>query len=232
MFWSQAENPDDVTVPDGIVDILFSLDARRLPVDHAYDLAAALVRACPWLADEPELGVHSIHVAGSQNGWERPSHGTGNHLELSRRTKLALRAPRARVAELLGALPGARLQVADCPLILGAGKVRPLSKETTLFARYLVADRSAGPEPDEDQFLQWAVQALGELGIRVRKALCGKPTRLTTPDGPILTRSLLLANLGIAESLHLQQSGLGPHRLLGCGIFIPHKGIDAVNPTP
>ena len=31
-----------------------------------------------------------------------------------------------------------------------------------------------------------------------------------------------------AEPVRLQQHGLGPHRAMGCGIFIPHKGIDAV----
>jgi CRISPR/Cas system CSM-associated protein Csm4 (group 5 of RAMP superfamily) len=39
----------------------------------------------------------------------------------------------------------------------------------------------------------------------------------------------MLADLKPEESLRLQQQGLGPHRLMGCGIFIPHKGIDAVH---
>jgi CRISPR/Cas system CSM-associated protein Csm4 (group 5 of RAMP superfamily) len=38
----------------------------------------------------------------------------------------------------------------------------------------------------------------------------------------------MLASLTPDESLRLQQHGLGPHRTMGCGIFIPHKGIDAV----
>ncbi|NCA73146.1 MAG: type I-MYXAN CRISPR-associated protein Cas6/Cmx6, partial [Sphingobacteriia bacterium] len=34
------------------------------------------------------------------------------------------------------------------------------------------------------------------------------------------------------ESIRLQREGLGPHRGLGCGLFIPHKGIDPVkSPT-
>ncbi|MBV5275414.1 MAG: type I-MYXAN CRISPR-associated protein Cas6/Cmx6, partial [Lamprocystis purpurea] len=51
-------------------------------------------------------------------------------------------------------------------------------------------------------------------------------------NGAITTRSLLLAGLKPDESLRLQQQGLGLHRLMGCGIFIPHKGIDAVGKTP
>ena len=168
-----------------------------------------------------------IHVAGSQNGWERPAHGTGHHIQVSRRTRLTLRVPQARVATLLDALPGTRIDVADWPLTVGAGKVRLLSKETTLFARFVVS--AAGQ--DEESFLQTAAAALATTAIPMRKALCGKTTPLATPNGDLQTRSLMLAGLRTDESIRLQQQGLGPHRLMGCGIFIPHKGIDAVDKT-
>ncbi len=228
MYWNQAEDSAAITVPDDVVDLSFALDCRQLPVDHAYGLAAALLAVCPWMAAEPGVAIHSVHVASSQNGWERPAHGTGNRLQVSRRTKLTLRAPRARVAELLAALPGIRCQVGDCPLTLGVGKIRPLSKETTLFARHVVAAPGETPQADESAFLHATAATLAALDIRVRKALCGRSLAIATPQGPILTRSLLLADLSGAESLRLQQHGLGPHRLLGCGIFIPHKGINAV----
>jgi CRISPR-associated protein Cas6 len=227
MYWTQDENPAEVTVPDDIVDVLFSIECRQLPVDHAYALSDALTRVCPWMAHEPGLAVHAVHVAGSQNGWERPAHGTANHIQLSRRTKLTIRTPKSRVDSLLDALTGSRISVADCPLTIGEGKVRPLSKETTLFARYLVTS----PAEDETAFLQAAAEALARMDIRVRKALCGKHTPLSTGDGEILTRSLMLADLSTDESIRLQQQGLGPRRLMGCGIFIPHKGIDAVSKT-
>ncbi|OOY42428.1 hypothetical protein BOV91_06980, partial [Solemya velum gill symbiont] len=50
-----------------------------------------------------------------------------------------------------------------------------------------------------------------------------------TPDGPIESRSLMLADLLTEETLKLQEVGLGPGRHMGFGIFIPHKGIEAVN---
>ena len=36
---------------------------------------------------------------------------------------------------------------------------------------------------------------------------------------------LMLAGLAPEESLALQWHGLGEERMLGCGLFIPHKGI-------
>jgi hypothetical protein len=38
----------------------------------------------------------------------------------------------------------------------------------------------------------------------------------------------MIADLPVEESLRLQKTGLGPHRYLGCGLFIPHKGIKDV----
>jgi CRISPR-associated protein Cas6 len=228
MYWSQDETLDTLAVPDTIVDCLFAIECRALPVDHAYALSSALVAACPWIGEEPGLGIHTVHVAGSQNGWERPAHGTESQIQLSRRTKLILRLPRARAPALLDALPGTRIEVAGAPLTVGAGKLRSLGTESVLFARYLVS--TAGP--DEEAFMNSAAQALALLGIQIRKALCGKSNTLETPNGAITTRSLLLAGLKPDESLRLQQQGLGLHRLMGCGIFIPHKGIDAVGKAP
>lgn len=228
MFWQEDNTETPFQVPDDIVDVLFPVTCRRLPVDHAYALSAALRQAAPWIAEDASgVAVHAIHVAGSQNGWERPDHGTDRHLILSRRTKLTIRVPRKHLDALLGDLEGETLDVAGCPLTIGPGKTRRLSKETTLFSRYVAAvadDTEAG-------FLDWAVQALGDQGIRVRKALCGKMTLLTTPNGMLCTRSLMLSDLSLEASIRLQQQGLGPHRGMGCGIFIPHKGIGIAGKT-
>jgi CRISPR-associated protein Cas6 len=224
MFWQEDEETLTPTLPDDTVDVLFALQCRSIPVDHVHALSRALLDVAPWL-EESGCGIHSIHVAGSQNGWERPAHGGEQHLLLSRRTKLSIRVPRERVAALKAALEGTTLDVDGAALGIGTGKPRPLSKEGTLFARYV-----AGPaDTDEEGFLSWAAAALADMDIRVRKALCGRTTALATPRGAIETRSLMLADLTPEESLRLQQQGLGPHRSMGCGLFIPHKGIEAVH---
>jgi CRISPR-associated protein Cas6 len=226
MFWNDDERPDDVRAPDDIVDILFGIDCRQIPVDHAHMLATEIQGALPWIADEPGIAIHTVHVAGSQNGWERPEHGTESCLHVSRRTKLTIRAPQHRVADILEQLPGARLELAGHSLSVGAGKVKSLSTDGTLFARYVALDLAE--TEDETAFLDAAARALSALDIRVRKALCGKTNTVSTPKGEIHTRSLMVAGLSPQESIRLQQHGLGRHALLGCGIFIPHKGVDAV----
>lgn len=223
LFWQEDLSEQVVDIPTDILDVLFTLEGKRLPVDHAYVLMRAIAGRLPWFDDEPRLGIHSIHVAGSQNGWERPAHGTHSHLMLSRRTKLAIRVPSERLEPLIAALRGATLDLAGCPLTLGEAKPRPLSKETTLFSRYQTCDPGEG----EGDFLARMASELSGLDIRLRKALCGKSLTLTTPDGGLDIRSLLLADLAPEESVRLQRHGLGPYRAMGCGLFIPHKGIDS-----
>ncbi len=223
MFWEEGSEQKPQGESQDTTDLLFSIDCRELPVDHAHELSAAVLQALPWLADEPRAAVHLIHVAGSQNGWERPDPGAGQKLCLSKRTKFTLRVPLERL-EQARKLTGAKLDIAGHRLRVGQSKTRPLSKLGTIFSRYVVCQ----PGEDEHAFLQRMADELRQQGISIKKALCGKETRLQTPSGPVHTRSLLLAELSPEHSLQLQRFGLGPHRLMGCGIFLPHKGIEAV----
>jgi len=177
MFWQEATPVDQFQVPDDVVDLVFDIDCRELPVDHAYALATAIVGALPWVGEDPRIGVHTVHVAGSQNGWERPEHSTTSRLILSRRARLTLRVPQEQQATLQRGLTGLTLDIDGCPMRIGSARPKPLSKQTTLSARYVVI---AGRE-DEDAFLEWAAAELRSMDIRVRKALCGKAVALATP---------------------------------------------------
>ena len=61
--------------------------------------------------------------------------------------------------------------------------------------------------------------------------MSGRTTTLSFPQGPISTRSLMVDGIEAAESVRLQQQGIGDGRHYGCGLFLPHKGIDAVGDT-
>ena len=81
---------------------------------------------------------------------------------------------------------------------------------------------------DEEQFLEAAARDLRALDIDCRKLLCGITHTLAFPDGPVFTRSLMVADLEPEQSVRLQQVGLGEGRKIGCGLFIPQKGIKPV----
>jgi CRISPR-associated protein Cas6 len=224
MFWQEEPRETGTRASqEDVVDVSFPLTGHTLPVDHAFALYRALAAVLPWLEDEPEAGIHSIHVAASQNGWYRPDEASGGVLHISRRTRMSLRLPRSRMRDLQP-LIDARLSIDGHLLVAGTPSVRPLQPLPTLFARY-VASPTAQPE---EEFLRAAASELKALGIRPRKMLCGRSSQIHTPDGGRHTRSLMVADLEREESIQLQRRGLGPDRRLGCGLFVPQKGIGPV----
>ena len=67
------------------------------------------------------------------------------------------------------------------------------------------------------------------MSIRVSKIISGKPGEIRAAGENIFTRALMVADLEPEESVTLQQLGIGEDQMLGCGLFVPHKGIDAVH---
>jgi len=206
-----TENTAPTVDAGAVSDVHFELRGTRIPVDHGYALFNELTRLLPWLAHEELAGIHPVHGSDS---------GTG-HLLLNRRTRLVIRIPKERLDELLG-LSGKQIDIAGNPLTIGSSKTKPLPHYTPLYA-HLVTTGSL----DERAFTQDIMRLLDELTIETR-FLCGKQQTLTTADGVITGYSLMLHGLPVEHSIRVQQLGLGGNRKLGCGIFIPHKSINAL----
>ena len=223
MRWEEASDTGTSAAVADAIDVAFRLSGRWLPVDHACALRGAVVKTLPWLVHEPDAGIHSIHGAASGNGWERPGRGAGEMLPLSRRARLLLRVPVGR-AEETAALCKRHLDIDGCEIVTGARQPRPLTPAATVFARYVV-DEEGG---DEDRFVERVASALEALSVPARKLLCGRSHRIESARTVLCARSLLIADLAPGESLTVQCRGIGPGRLLGCGLFMPHKGIGPV----
>ncbi|HEU5283501.1 MAG TPA: type I-MYXAN CRISPR-associated protein Cas6/Cmx6 [Burkholderiales bacterium] len=206
-------------VPGDIVDAVFAISCRSLPVDHAYALSQAIQAALPWFTTESRAGLHIIRAAESGSGWMRPE-DPHTLLHLSQRTKLVLRLPKHRL-EAAAVLLGRTLDVAGHALRVDRLSLRPLSRITTLFSHCVMLAAGGG----ESDFLLAAAEQLDALGIQPGDMLCGRLTSIATPGRTLQTRSLMLAGLTLEQSVLLQQHGLGTERKLGCGVFIPHKAI-------
>lgn len=223
MIWEEPDEQEEFqTVPDDVADLSFKVDCRSLPLDHAWSLSRAVLERLPWIEQEPYAALHLIHGAESGNGWIRPE-GKDDVLFLSRRTRFHLRLPKERL-DAGRELDGCVLRVSGRELKLKLVDKRPLSLMTTLFSRYLDLD---GAE-DEAVFMEAALRLLREQDIHVKKMMAGRLHRFETPAGTHSTRSLMIDGLSVEDSLRLQREGLGPGRMLGFGVFLPHKGIDAV----
>jgi CRISPR-associated protein Cas6 len=225
MYWNdEKEKTPAFVIPDDVVDLAFRITCPILPLDHAHALSSALLAILPWLEDEACAGIHLIHGAASGNGWIRPQDTASALLHLPRRTRLRLRIPRERVAEARR-LTGRRFDIDGHPLEIGSAEVHLLSSLPTLLSRYVIT----AEDSDEDAFLEEAARGLQAIGIHARKMLGGISHVLRFPNGPVHTRSLMVAELDPEQSVRLQQLGLGAGRSIGCGLFLPHKGIKPVN---
>lgn len=181
-----------------------------MPVDHGLAIYRELVRLLPWFADEPLGGIHPV------TGWNM---GQGELL-LGRRAKLVVRICAAR-ADDWRTLSGREIDVEGHAIAIGPAKLRPLPRHTPLFAHCV----ATGSE-DEVDFANDVIRLLDELEIDSR-FICGKRQAIRTEEGPASGFSLMLHGLPVEHSLLVQQQGLGKHRKIGCGIFIPHKSITA-----
>ncbi|MEO1767629.1 type I-MYXAN CRISPR-associated protein Cas6/Cmx6 [Thiobacter aerophilum] len=195
-----------------VTDVQFELKGRGLPQDHGLLLYRALRELAPWIAQEDLLAIHPIQ--GADVG--------GGRLMLNRRAKLVIRVPRERVEDILQ-LSGRSFELAGERFQIGAGKVRPLTLHTPLYA-HLVTTGSA----DEKAFADDIIRLLDELKVDTRFIL-GRRQALTTERGTEYGYSVMLHGLPIEHAIMIQQRGLGTNRKLGCGIFIPHKSITPVS---
>lgn len=192
-------------------DIQFELKGEALPLDHAWVLYQSLLTIAPWLDEETGLGIHPIQ--GADTG--------GGEMILNRRAKLVLRSPAGRLDELAG-LSGRSFSVVKHVLTLGASKVKALTQHTPLYAHTV----STGSE-DEQSFTRDILRELDAMSITTR-FICGRPQKFFDGEKMATGYSLMLHGLPIEHAIRVQQLGLGLHRKLGCGIFIPHKSITAV----
>jgi CRISPR-associated protein Cas6 len=224
MYWNDdSDKKPGFVVPDDIVDLAFVIKCPTLPLDHAHALSSALHEALPWLNEEAHAGIHLIHGAASGNGWYRPEESANALLHLSHRARMRLRVPKLRLDDARQ-LTGKTLDINDHSLEVGKSAVHLLSTLSTLFSRYVITREDV----DEEQFLEAVTRELRDMGVDCRKLLCGITHTHSFPEGPLLTRSLMVADLEPEQSVRLQQLGLGAGRKIGCGLFIPHKGIKPV----
>ncbi len=190
-----------------MLDLVFALNGRSLPANHAATLWREVVGVLPWLAAEEHAGLVPLRM---------PEQGEGVWF-LPRRAKLALRVPAGRGADARG-LSGRTLNVDGHPVEIGPAHERPLQPASTLHAM-LVVSRCG-----EADFLDEAEAELRQRGI-AGQLICGRRAGLERGEERIAGYSLVVHDLKPQDSLRLQCLGLGGERHLGCGIFVPYKEI-------
>jgi CRISPR-associated protein Cas6 len=225
MFWSEDDKVEKKISSTQITDVSIQLLCSQLPGDHIYLLTSEIVKILPWLINEPRIAIQQIYIPASGNGWQRNEHSTDNLLHLSKRTRLKIRLP-IKYIDKIQQLSGKEIVVAGYPVKFGNIKSAKIAASEILVSRFVFIPDT---EEDEDKFLTLAYQQFKQNNISVKKMLCGKTAQFNFNNQMILTRSLMLADLSTEDSIKIQETGVGDFYLYGCGVFIPQKGIKAIN---
>ena len=183
-----------------------------IPRDHRYQLAQELERLLPWITDDPSFGIHAIQGAVTEN----------DELLLNHRSRMVLRAAKSRI-ENLKALSGQAIRLGNAQLTFGSMRLKPINLHTPLYAHCVTTGGV-----DEASFNKAVMNELDSLEIDAR-FICGRRQTIRLPEGEIYGFSLMLHGISIPDAVRIQETGLGMHRRLGCGIFIPHKSIKALD---
>jgi len=202
------------------LELVFPAAGTALPTDHAYLLYAALSGVVPRFhaADTP-LRFAPVTGVGVADGT----------LRLTEHSVLRVRLPDDAVRVALP-LAGKRLVVGDAGVRLGVPAVRTLEPAASLYARLVTFKNADTPE----RFLATARAKLAALGVsgepqsplHLDGERAGQPRRrvVRVKGIAIVGYALIVAGLSAADSVTLQETGLGGRTRMGCGFFVPLRG--------
>ena len=202
------------------LELVFPVSGTTLETDHAFLLYAALSGVVPRFHDDDcPFRFAPITGVATPNG----------RLHIAEHSCLRVRLP-DDVVRLALPLAGQRLVLGDTAVRLGVPSLRTLMAAPSLIARLVTFKNAKTP----DRFLTTARAKLAELGVAGQPRLpihlegdrAGLPKRRVVRVGGVAIPgySLIVAELSPADSLTLQESGLGGRTRLGCGFFTPVKG--------
>ncbi len=198
------------------IDLAFELSGTTIPLDYGYALFGAISRLVPGIHGDRRVGVHPI----------RGIHLEPRRLTLVPQSRLRLRLPSEEIAPYL-ALAGAALDLDGARLRVGIPHVESLRPAANLSSRIVTIGHRKEPEA----VVESLGRQLSELGISAEPGFVpsphpdheGEPSRrvVRIKGKRIVGYPVLLNGLTAEESLRLQEQGLGSHRRMGCGIFVP-----------
>jgi CRISPR-associated protein Cas6 len=187
------------------IELRFPILGATLPRDHGRAVFRAISRLIPEAASADWLLVTDLRDTGRASA----------PLEITSKPRLSMRLPQSRVSLMLK-LSGKRIDVGKCPVKFGTPEISLLKPSSSLYAECVTINGCATP----DEFLDRLVRKLDDMGIDGEIEL-GSCRRFRAGRRVITGHGLTLHDLSEEGSIALQEQGLGNHRHLGCGFFVP-----------
>jgi CRISPR-associated protein Cas6 len=194
------------------VDLSFPVFSQSpLPVDHGYLLYSALCHKLPELHELNQIAVHPL----------RGQYIGNRQMQVTDLTRLTLRTVTDLIPTLIR-LTGKELTVSNRTLRIGVPQVQAILPVESLRSRLVTTKNGE----DVERFQTELRRQLSAMKVSEEALLTVKHRRtLRIRDKEIVGHEVHLERLLSADSLVVQETGLGGRRHMGCGIFVPRQRI-------
>jgi CRISPR-associated protein Cas6 len=189
-------------------DLCFRVMGKAIPVDHGFALHSALSAVLPHYHDDPTVGVKLIRGRYIGDGL----------IDISPSSELVLRLPVRSIPKYLP-LSGKRMDIIGQSILVGVPNTRALVPSATLHS-HLVTTRNGSDQARFEAEVSRQMEGLKVIG----RFSVGERRTFKVHGKQVVGYSLQVSELDAAESIKLQENGLGGRRRMGCGFFEPFEG--------
>jgi len=198
------------------IDVKFPVTGSVIPKDHGYTLFSAISHLVPFVHGNRSVSI--LRISG-QTVYK-------NYLSVGSNSKVILRLPLEDVSRL-APLEGASLMLNDFPIQLGTAKIEAFKPHRHLYSSLVIVklgerkDRPNLEYPEKLLRFQDVVRhQLRERGIQAEAHFGQHPNILTVKEGKVMGWPVWLRPESQADSIKIQETGVGVKQRMGCGNFI------------
>ncbi|MGL6338022.1 MAG: type I-MYXAN CRISPR-associated protein Cas6/Cmx6 [Waterburya sp.] len=206
----QHENIELIQNP--YIELAFPVMGQNLPIDHGYQLYSALKYKLMQLKDWDDISIKTI--SGKCDRHIR------NEINLTDRSQLLIRLTADKIP-FIYSFSGKSFTIGKHKIRLGIPEMNFIKPKSKLRSHIVII---RGYE-ESDTFLEAAKRQIEELNVQADIKLIAKqdgtPKRKTISVKQTLVGFGVEANnLSEADSIVLQEKGLGGKQKMGCGVFV------------
>ena len=195
------------------IELVFPIMGQNLPIDHGYQLYSALKYRLKQLKDWNDISIKTI--SGKLDRIIR------NEINLTNRSQLLIRLTAEKVP-FVYSFSGKSLTIGKHKIRLGIPEMNFIKPKSRLRSHIVVIRGYEEPQT----FLATAQKQLNKLNLQGNIKLIaskdGTPKRKTikVKQQTLVGFGVKISNLNQADSIILQEKGLGGKQKMGCGVFV------------
>ena len=208
----EEQHNDSQLIQNPCIELAFPVMGQSISIDHGYQLYSALKYRLMQLKDWDDISIKTI--SGKLDRDAR------NQLNLTDRSKLLIRLPSEKVPYVYS-FGGKSLTIGRHKIRLGIPEMNFLQPKSRLRSHIVVIKGYQEP----NGFLEAAKRQIEALNIKADLKMISKKDGTVKPK-TIKVNQIIVGfgieanNLSEADSIILQERGLGGKQKMGCGVFV------------